>query len=219
MAKPTGMIGPNKITVASDGAVEHAFQPVPFSTKKEEVEVLIANDFIASMTQLMTAQGGTRWFMSNPVQNAENDFDFTITLPDGMLAWLELMEIAPLHLFGDHQHVPAKYKPFDFAKIIVGMIMKKAVHYPAASARELHLLTYITHWGFIPSESLIHLVRAFLIEEKHPFAGIYLYAPFEAGHGHGRVIAPVDPKQYAFFNPNELKENEVINLNPAKWQL
>lgn len=129
------------------------------------------------------------------------------------------MEIAPLALFGGYHKVPAKYKPYELAKIISGMIMKKAVHYPSVSGRELHLLTYITHWGFTPSESLIHLVRAFLMREKHPFTGIYIYSPMEPGHGDGRVLAPVDPAHYASFNPDLMKDNEVLNLDPTKWQV
>lgn len=124
MAKPTGTIGPNRVSVQADGRIEHTFERIEFSKKKDEVEVMITHDFIASMNQLMAPSGMT-WFMSNPVQNPENDFDFTITLPDGHPAWLELMEIAPLELFGGFEKVPASYKPYDLAEIIVGMIRKK----------------------------------------------------------------------------------------------
>lgn len=82
MAKPTGTIGPNRVTLGQDGNLEHTFDRIVFPTKKDEVEVMITNDFIASMNRLMSTQGGMTWFMSNPAQNPENDFDFTITLPN-----------------------------------------------------------------------------------------------------------------------------------------
>lgn len=206
------------MTAQPDGTARHSFEKIDFPKEKDAVEVLMVSDFISSMDNLMS-QNGMKWFMSEPIQNSENDFDFTVTLPDGSKAWLELMEIAPLKLFGGYNKVPGKYKPYDLAKIITAMIMKKAVRYSGSIGRELHLLTYITHWGFTPSESLINLVRVFLDREKHPFAGVYLYSPFEPGGGSGRVLAPIDAKLRAGFNPEEYKDNTVINLDPTKFQL
>lgn len=216
--KPTGILGPNKLTVETDGTVSHSFEKIVFPKEKDVVEVLMVSDFISSMNMLMS-QSRMKWFMSEPVQNSENDFDFTITLPNGNKAWLELMEIAPLELFGAYDKVPAEYKPYDLAKIITAMIMKKAVRYSGRIGRELHLLTYITHWGFTPSESLINLVRVFLDREKHSFDGVYLYSPIEPGTGSGSVLAPIDDNLRKEFDPENYKHNTVINADPTKFQL
>ena len=218
MAKPTGTLGINKVIVQENGTVAHSFEKIIFSKTKDEIEAMMVDSFISSMNALMLPHG-IEWFMSNPVPNIENDFDFTVTLPNGNKAWLELMEIAPLHLFGGYEKVPPKYKPYELAQIILEMIMKKAVRYSGAINRELHLLTYITHWGFIPSKSIIELLQYFLGHQKHPFNGIYLFMPIEQGVGDGRVIFPIDSQQMIGFDPALYKENEVINLDPTKWSL
>ena len=216
--KPTGTLGPNKVTVQPDGIIAHSFEKIAFPKEKNAVEEVIVSNFISSMNDLMS-QSRMKWFMSEPIQNSENDFDFTITLPNGSKAWLELMEIAPLELFGGYDKVPGKYKPYDLAKIITSMIMKKAVRYSGSIGKELHLLTYITHWAFTPSESLINLLRVFIAQERHPFAGVYLYSPLELGVGTGKVLALGDANLHAGFNPEEYKDNTVINLDPTKFQL
>jgi hypothetical protein len=216
--KPTGTIGFNRVDVQSNGDATNSFVKLEFPNEKEAIETMMAGDFITSMNIKM-APTGMPWFMSEPKQNIQNDFDFTINLPNGSTAWLELMEIAPLELFGGFDHVPASYKPYDLAKIVVAKIMKKAVRYSGSLEKELHLLTYITHWGFTPSTSLIALARYFLALEKHPFDGVYLYAPFQQGEGDGIVLAPINPEHFAGFDPEQFAENVVHNLDPTKWTL
>lgn len=142
--KPAGTLGVNRVDMGPDGTPSHTFERFPFPSEKEAIEVMMARDFIESMHRQM-ASFGVPWIMSDPWQNSQDDFDFTISLPNNRTASLELMEIAPLELFGGYNGVPPDYKPYDLAQVINAMIMKKAVKYSGQLGQELHLLTYITH--------------------------------------------------------------------------
>lgn len=218
MAKPTGDIGPTRATVVEGGNVEIAFEKIAFPKSKDEVESFIVQDFLASVGKALGPHRET-FILGNPTKNAENDFDFNVESKHGP-AFLELMEIAPLELFGGgYNKVPPKYKPYDLAQIVVAKILGKAKRYSGDIGRPLFLLAYITHWGFTPSESTVALLRYFLAQEKHPFNAVFLYSPIEKGFGDARCLCPVPPELIAGVKPEQLKDNEVLNLDPAKWQV
>lgn len=216
MAKPTGDIGFTRAIVVEGGRVEVSFEKIAFPTSKDEVEGFIVQDFLSSMNAALAPHGET-FIFGGPTKNIENDFDFNVQSKHGP-AYLELMEIAPLELFGGYSKVPPKYKPYDLAQITVKKILGKAKHYSGQIGRPLFLLTYITHWGFTPSESTVGLLRCFLAKEKHLFNAIFLYSPMEKGVGNPRWLWPVPPELIAGLNPDQFKDNEVLNLDPAKWQ-
>ncbi|HZR02014.1 MAG TPA: hypothetical protein VFA81_02430 [Burkholderiales bacterium] len=217
MAKPTGDIGPTRMSVVDAGSVDVAFEKIAFPKSKDEVESFIVEDFLATVTKALASQGET-FIFGNPAKNVENDFDFDVESKQGC-AFLELMEIAPLELFeGGYDKVPPKYKPYDLSQIVVQKILGKAKRYSGKIGRPLFLLTYITHWGFTPSESTIALLRYLLAQAKHPFNAVFLYSPIEKGFGDPRWLYPVPPELIAGVNPEQLKDNEVLNLDPAKWQ-
>jgi hypothetical protein len=58
-----------------------------------------------------------------------------------------------------------------------------------------------------------------LAQEKLPFNAVFLYSPIEKGFGDARWLCPVPPELIAGVNPEQLKDNEVLNLDPAKWQV
>jgi hypothetical protein len=80
--KPTGTMGVNRVKVEAGGTASHSFEKIEFPKEKSDIEALMVSDFLSSMNRVMS-QEGTRWFMSDPKQNHENDFDYTVTLPDG----------------------------------------------------------------------------------------------------------------------------------------
>jgi len=218
MAKPTGQIGPTRATVVEGGNIEIAFEKIAFPSAKDEVESFIVQDFLASVGKALASQGEA-FIFDSPTKNTANDFDFSVQSKQGP-AFLELMEIAPLELFGGgYDKVPPKYKPYDLAQVVVKKVLGKAKRYSGNIGRPLFLLTYITHWGFTPSESTVALLRYFLCEEKHPFNAIFLYSPIEKGVGDARWLFPVPPELLAGVKPDQLKDNEVLNLDPQKWQV
>lgn len=218
MAKPTGDIGPTRATVVEGGNVEITFEKIALPTSKDEVESFIVQDFLTSVGKELAPHGET-FIFGSPTKNAENDFDFNVESKHGP-AFLELMEIASLELFGGgYDKVPPKYKPYDLAQVVVRKVLGKAKRYSGNVGRPLFLLTYITHWGFTPSESTIALLRFFLAQEKHLFNAVFLYSPIEKGFGDARWLCPVPPELIAGVKPDQLKVNEVLNLNPAKWQI
>lgn len=217
MAKPTGDIGFTRTTVVEGGKVGVTFEKIAFPTSKDEVESLIVSDFLAS-TNAALAPNGETFIFDSPTKNSENDFDFNVQSRHGP-AYLELMEIAPLELFGGYGSVPPKYKPYDLAQIVAKKILGKAKRYSGQIGRPLFLLTYITHWGFTLSESTVGLARCFLAQERHPFNAIFLYAPIEKGFGDPKWLWPVPPELIAGINPDQFKETEVLNLDPTKWQV
>jgi hypothetical protein len=94
MGKPTGTVGPIRMSSNPDGSIAASFLKIPFAPQKDEVEREMVDRFIASVNKLVDPTGNRSAF-SQPTQNEENDFDFTFLTPKG-LAYLELMEIAPL---------------------------------------------------------------------------------------------------------------------------
>src|SRR5262249_40433937 len=105
MAKPIGNSGPYQVRVHPDGTVTGSFAAIALPNDKKKVEQAIVERFIASMNRQL-AKCGEQFLLSDPRQNAENDFDFTVKSPKGD-AFLELMEIAPLK--GPYDNAPPQY--------------------------------------------------------------------------------------------------------------
>mgnify|MGYP006865025576 CR=1 FL=1 len=144
--KPSGIKGPLRIQVVEGGAVVSSFEQIPFSSNKADLEKGIVDKFFLSMNKGL-AKSGEKFLLLDPQQNEENDFDFTVTSPDGP-AYLELMEIAPLQ--GPHEHAPVGYRPYDFAQAIFDGIHQKSQRYPKNMIQDLYLLLYVTHWTDLP---------------------------------------------------------------------
>src|ERR1700722_15433662 len=133
MKKPVGISGPCKLKVQLDGSPKCSFNPIKWPGTKAEAERAIVDRFIGSMNRRLS-RSGEKFFLSDPLQNAENGFDFTIRSPKGM-ASLELMEIAPLK--GPYEQAPSIYKVEELAHVIFQCILKKSTRYPRSNDKEL----------------------------------------------------------------------------------
>lgn len=205
--KPTGEIGTTKIS--NSGA---DFEKIPFPTDKESIEVMISNMFVEHFPKEEKA------FFNpyNPTKNAENDFDFTISTDTGSKQ-LELMEYAPIEqLHGKYQLAPNEYLAGDFADDFFNRIMKKSVRY--AGQKNIILLTYFTHWAFIPSDSVIGLLQWMLITSKHSFERVFLVMPFDRTFGLTKMIYPAPLSCHPYSDAKRFRNNKVINLDPTAWQ-
>lgn len=215
MAKPTGITGFFRAQVTADGKVVGSFEKTPFSEGKAEVENQMVERFIASMNKHLEGTGD-RFFLAEPQRNDEDDFDFTVALPNGP-AYLELMEIAPLS--GPHEQAPEKYKPYDFAKAILSGILKKSNRYPKSTGRDIFLLLYVTHWTFALSQTTLACLRYWLKRQPTVFRAIFTYEPFDAEEGVPHWLFPVPPELIGGFDPEQITDNVCLNLNPQKWQV
>ena len=108
-----------------------------FPQSKDEIERHIVDLMLGSANK----QGLNPFeLVGEPVQNPENNFDFTIPTPSGE-EYLDLMEIAPLDIVGGtHETAPASYMSGEFADIIMTKILTKSQGYGRAPRALIHLL-------------------------------------------------------------------------------
>jgi hypothetical protein len=215
MAKPTGVSGSFRVHVGIDGQVSGSFEWVPFLAIKAAVEQQMVERFIASMNKRL-AQSGDWFFLSHPRGNAENDFDFTVTSPNGP-AYLELMEIAPL--CGPYEKAPHTYTPYEFGKVILTSILEKSGRYSRNAGRDLFLLLYVTHWSFTLSNSTIACLRYWLRAQPTLFRAIFSYQPLDSDEGASRWLFPIPPEFVSDFDPEDIRENICINFDPRNARL
>jgi hypothetical protein len=126
MVKPSGTSGFFQVRANEQGDISGAFVPTPYSTEKAEIERQMVVSFISSMNKNL-ATSCEELFLSNPKQNQENNIDFTVDSPNG-LAYLELMEIAPLK--GPYTTASSSYKPYEFARLFLPESSKNRITMP-----------------------------------------------------------------------------------------
>jgi hypothetical protein len=215
MGKPTGTSGFFRAQVSSNGDVVGSFEKIAFSAEKAVLELQTVDRFIASMNMHLR-KSGDRFFLENPSNNRENDFDLTVSTPHGP-AYLELMEIAPLA--GPYGRAPSKYKPYDLAKTILSGVLEKSNRYPKDAGHPIFLLLYVTHWAFALSDTTIACLRYWLKTQPTLFCAIFTYEPIDESEGEPHWLFPVPPELIGSFDPEQFRDNVCLNLNPQKWQV
>lgn len=215
MGKPTGTSGFFRAQVRPNGDLVGSFEKIAFSEEKTAIELQTTERFIASMN-MHRGKTRDRFFLENPSSNRENDFDLTVSTPDGP-AYLELMEIAPLA--GPYGQAPSKHKPYDLAKTILSRVLEKSNCYPKETGRPIFLLLYITHWAFALSDTTIKCLRYWLKAQPTLFRAIFTYSPIDEKEGESRWLFPVPPELIGSFDPEHFRDNVCLNLNPQEWQV
>jgi hypothetical protein len=158
-----------------------------------------------------------RFSDSKPHPNPEQDFDFTVTGPDGP-AYLELMEIAPLDMFGTtFDKAPPLYNGYDLAQNIALKILGKSSRYSDPTPKALYLLAYVTHWSFSLSETVVRLVQHELARSPHKFRGVFSFQLLSEDQGLVYRLWPVPPDLLRGFDPEQFKDHKVLNLDYAKF--
>lgn len=161
--KPKGVLGPISAKVVAPDVIDVSFEQIHFPKGKDDTETFVVVRFLRSADKAFRASTGHPFFIANPRKNTLDDFDFDVDTPIGP-AYLELMEVAPLEKTqGGYAGAPASYKPYEFAEYVTAKVMKKSAHYPTHLGRELFLLLYSTHWGFVPSKSTFLILRNLLL--------------------------------------------------------
>lgn len=216
MAKPTGTLGYFCALVGVDGDVTGSFVKTDFSPDKPAAEKQIAEYFFGSMNKHL-APSELKFCLSDLKQNPENRLDFTVSSPNGP-AYLELMEIAPLK--GPYDTAPGSYNPYLFAKAILSGIFQKSDHYSTKKpGLDLYLLLYVTHWAFTLSGSTMACLRYWLKAKPSVFRAVFFYQPLEAHEGAPYWLFPVPPELIGTFDPEQIRDSVVINMNPQSMKI
>jgi hypothetical protein len=215
MKKPIGQNGFFKVTVDGAGTASGEFVSVAYPAKKDGQELVIATAFVQAMADGVHADGLSPLF-ANLAPLTENHFDFSVTA-QGSPAYLELQEIAPLT--GPYATAPAQYKPYDHAQHILAKIRAKATKYPDDGGAPIFLLVYVTHRSFALSDTVIACLRVWLQQEATPFRAIFAFTPLPEAGGIAKWLAPVPPDLIAGFDPESVRDNTVLNVNPAGFVL
>ena len=130
------------------------------------------------------------------------------------------MEIAPLDIFKcNYKNAPTNYKAYDLNQYIIGKIQDKSKKYPKTLKKDLYLLIYSTHFGFILSDTTIAMLQFLCNENKFVFKQIYYYFPLDENEGQVRFIYPY-PKEYLKnFDFDKHKDVEVFNFDPEAFKI
>jgi len=205
--KPVGNVGFFRLT--GDGKGVPIDQSLP--EQKGAIELRMVEMFLRSHPP------NSKAIFSNPRQNKESDFDFTVSTDHGD-AFLELMEIAPLDgSGGSFDNVPASHNAQALAAAITKNILKKSRRYRVK--RDLFLLIYLTHWAFALGRATIQFLRYNLRKQKHVFRAVFYLAPLDDETGYFEWLFPVPPRYLLNFRPEEHKEAVVTNFDYRKWQI
>jgi hypothetical protein len=215
MKKPIGQNGFFKVSVDETGTASGEFVSVAYPAQKDGQELVVATAFVQAMADGVHADGLAPLF-TDLTPLTENHFDFSVTA-QGSPAYLELQEIAPLT--GPYATAPAQYKPYDHAQHILAKIRAKAAKYPDDGGAPIFLLVYVTHWSFALSKTVVDCLRVWLQQEATPFRAIFAFTPQPETKGIVSQLAPVPPEQIAGFDPESVRDNTVLNVNPAEFLL
>jgi hypothetical protein len=211
--KPTGTIGPI-IIGPHDRGVE--FRPIDFPTDKAEVERYIMTFVISGLRKT-----GTNFYklVGNPVQNPEDDFDFTLPTKSGK-EYLELMEVAALdHVGGSYNAAPASYNHGELADYVYAKLMAKAKKYGSPSHVPVHLLLYTTDWRFRLSQNVLALLAYWCLRREHLFKTILYFVPDDATHGEARIVYPIASESLANFDEQAARNRRSIIGDPTRLQV
>jgi hypothetical protein len=184
------------------------WEKVQFPKSKDEIELFVMQRFVAA--------GRDAGFEFLAVeQNPENHFDFSLTLPGGAV-YMDLMEL----IYRDDGAPPFDSNngwvlSSEFAGQIVAKILDKSSRYQSRSGTPIHLLTYATHWRFVPAETVIRLVQHGLSEANHVFENVFFFDP-EIDEKEGlRVLCPSE-QPLEGHDPREFGDHKYLPLDPGK---
>lgn len=211
--KPSGTIGP---IVIHPGERTAEFRPLQFPADKADLERHIVTFVINGLRKTGLNPYG---LVADPVQNPEDDFDFTLPTESGK-EYLELMEVAALeHLPGSYETAPASYNHGELADHVYAKVMTKAKKYGPAPQPPVHLLLYTTDWRFRLSENVLALLGYWCLSGEHPFKTILYFVPDDATHGEAKRIYPLPADTFATFDERAARNRRSIIGDPSRMRV
>jgi hypothetical protein len=193
--KPTGHLWVAYSDMREDGG--WGMVQVEFPDEKAAIE-----RFILQLTLDSLRSGGLDIYQlaGEPIQNPEDDFDFTLPTASGD-EYLDLMEVALLggmKITGSsYRGAHASYNYGERADAIFGKIMEKAKKYGLRTLTPIHLLLYATDYRFEVRGSVEELLAYRSAKEGHPFKSILNCTPKVEG---GAVVSVIYPRSLSSFH-------------------
>jgi hypothetical protein len=208
--KPRGKMGHLQLGSAKDpGSVE--FVPIELPRSKPEIEEWI---LAAALSAAGKATLKLYDLTGEPVQNREQDFDFTLPTPRGA-EFLDLVELAPLQaLAGQYDNARSAYRIGDIAEQAYRPIRAKSHHYRAVNSPcTMHLLAYTTDWRLRLPKPAQNLIRFWLSTEPHGFRTISYFAPDSADDGEISILYPTPHTALDGFNEADVANTPVVSID------
>ena len=210
--KPTGLTG---LTWLSFETASADFRRLQFPSAKDEVETLVAQDFIAAANQ----QSILNYSVTSYEKNPTDDYDFTLDTSAGR-RYLELLEVAPESLMkSGYQEAPGTYRTKELAQALLGSIESKSRKYDSVTAAHTLLLLYETQWTFAGDEVALLSLQHGTYRMAPKFEEIYWYHPISPGDGIIEFVYPTPSDYWQTFDPECYREIVTTALDPAGWTM
>jgi hypothetical protein len=199
--KPTGHAGS---IVVSSLPQASGFERVEFPGGKDELERYIFGG--ARRTATRVGMDPYR-LLGEPVQNPENDFDFTLPTAYGR-EFLDLVEFAPITGAGGYAGAPLSYTVDGLGDEVISAIRAKAEHYGTGMAG-LQLLVFSTDFRYRPEQPVLDWVSCWCVDTQHPFKTIHYYFPEEGQTGVLTLVFPRAVEEISRIDRNLLRGGQV----------
>jgi hypothetical protein len=186
--KPTGKMGSLRVQMGPGQGKQTFFRAV-FPTTKREIEAAVPATALAAPANQF-AIGSHYGLVGKPVQNDENDFDFTLPTDTGQ-TYLDLMEIAPLEeVRGSYEHAGQMVWVGKRADWIAAKVFEKSGDYGRGPASGVHLLLYTTDFRFDAMGYVCDLLVHLLHGRAHCFGSVAYCSPLPSDV-HTRLLFPL----------------------------
>ena len=134
--------------------------------------------------------------LSKPIQNEENDIDFTVETNHGAMG-LELVEYAPVGKRGFAGPKPSDSSPVERARQVIGLIVKKNTKYRHYKKfQQLMLLIYVTDNAWALDHFTLRTIQFLARTENTTFDFITYYKPMVDTSGIVYRLYPIADSEY-----------------------
>lgn len=143
---------------------------------KEDIERHIATTFLHSPTDFGRKESALEWLgVDEAFLNDTSDFDVALKRRGHLVAYLELVEFAPLGRGATYQNASSSYDAAERAEEVYALIAKKWAKYRAVKT-PIFLVVYCTEEMFMPSRLSLALVSHWLFTRPNApcFEGVFL---------------------------------------------
>jgi hypothetical protein len=211
--KPTGSTGSFKATVQGDGSVIGAFEKIQLPAQKDAIESFVLEKYVEAINT------GHR-VIASYVQNPENHFDFTLTAINGSEHFVDLVEfVLPAANGSPYAAVGDWISHKEVADGLVETVNRKSAHYGRAGTTPIHLLVYITHYRFKPSEEAVRLAQHRLNKRRHSWASVQLITLRSQSEVRMRPLFPVDGDPLDGNTPESFQDLRYLMLDAAEFKM